>query len=134
MPWISEDVQIRLLSKRRRMRRLGVLCGQPKVHHERSSQHMRSRYVPLKSLQQSPRHSIRDDAFGHCRGEQATHDRPYDREACRQLVVTDHAEEKVESRLWMFGCFQAGVGDVEETGVPKDGVSCGLMDKGMVQY
>ena len=49
-------------------------------------------------------------------------------------MVTDYAEEKEELRLRMLGCFQAGVSDVEETGVPEDGVSCGLMDKRVVQY
>lgn len=49
-------------------------------------------------------------------------------------MVTDHAEEKEELRLRIFGCFQAGVGDVEEAYVPPDGVGRGLMDKRVVQY
>ena len=49
-------------------------------------------------------------------------------------MVAEHAEEEEELRLRVFGRFQAGVGDVQETRVPEDRVRCGLVDEWVVQY
>ena len=49
-------------------------------------------------------------------------------------MVAEHAEEEEELRLRVFGCFQAGVGDVQEARVPEDRVGCGLVDEWVVEY
>ena len=49
-------------------------------------------------------------------------------------MVAEHAEEEEELRLRICRCFQAGVRDVEQTDVPEDGESRGLVDKRVVQY